>query len=362
MPVSECGVPIRNLWYMLTYAWDQVALRGRWAVDVENAPSLDALLITVLARLMQQRLRLGLGRNYSERTEPIRAIRGRIDFGRSVRALTILSGQAFCRFDVFSANVPKNQIVRGTLDRIARVGEFGPDSIYAEELRQRTRRLVRDLDGIDLVVPQVDKIRRLQLGRNDNDYRVMLYICELLLQRHMLTEVAGASPLPALNRDALTLHHVFEVFVYRFLKMRLRSWSVRRQVKFDWDADKSSIYLPTMRPDVILEHAVSGDITVLDTKFTPNILLAGRFDQQRFDQSHVYQIYAYLRSQEQRSEQHRRASGILLYPAVSHHLSEGIELQGHPIRFETIDLALPWQQIECQLIRLIADGTTKPSN
>ena len=63
-------------------------------------------------------------------------------------------------------------------------------------------------------------------------------------------------------------------------------------------------------------------------------------------------MYAYLKSQEHLSEAHRTASGILLYPAVQHKLSEEIKLQGHVIRIASLDLAAPWEEIERQLLEL----------
>ena len=38
-------------------------------------------------------------------------------------------------------------------------------------------------------------------------------------------------------------------------------------------------------------------------------------------------------------------TGILLYPAVRFQLSESVNMQGHVLRWETIDLAQPWQNM-----------------
>jgi hypothetical protein len=61
-----------------------------------------------------------------------------------------------------------------------------------------------------------------------------------------------------------------------------------------------------------------------------------------------------LRSQEHVSETLRTASGILLYPTVQWHLSEQVELQGHSIRLETLDLSEPWKVIEARLLEVIS--------
>ena len=108
-----------------------------------------------------------------------------------------------------------------------------------------------------------------------------------------------------------------------------------------------------MQPDLVIQNNRSGEIIVLDTKFTAKSLIENEWGKEIFDPSHLYQLYAYLSSQTHMSEEHRKASGILLYPAVRAKLSERIELQDHVIRIECVDLSAPWQEIESQLLELI---------
>jgi 5-methylcytosine-specific restriction enzyme subunit McrC len=212
---------------------------------------------------------------------------------------------------------------------------------------------VRDLEGIDLIELKVDFIRRQQLGRNDRDYRVMLAICELLLQRQMPAETAGSHKLPGLDRDSLVLYRIYERFVANFYKLHLLGWTVTSQMHLSWPMGNTSKYMPTMSPDLVMQHRGTGCVVVLDTKFTANSLVSTRWGNYVFNSSHLYQIYAYLRSQEHVSESHRCASGILLYPAVRERLFETVELQGHRIHLATIDLSQSWDEIENKLLDLI---------
>ena len=196
---------------------------------VENAPTLHALLASILAKLMQQRLRIGLGRSYINQGQSIRGIRGRIDFTESLKQRTFERGQAYCEFQQYNANAPKNQIIRSTLVRLVQVGNFGPDRALANELRHNLRLLTRALDGIDLVELKLDFIHRQQFGRNDGDYRLMLAICELILLRQMPSDQEEILGLPAIDREALTLHHIYERFVASFYCIQLKDWAVRPQ-------------------------------------------------------------------------------------------------------------------------------------
>lgn len=353
IPVTNTGIPIRNLWYLLLYAWHEAALLGKWRAEVETAPNLDALLASLLANLLQQRLRIGLGRTYRDEAQRLRGIRGRIDFTESLKRLAFDNGEAHCHVPVFTINGPKNQIIRATLAYLAQVGQFGSETPHTKALRQRLRRLVRDLEEVDFIAVTSDLLRRQHLGRNDEDYRLMLALCELVFQRRMPTEAEGVKPLPGLDRDEMTLHRVFERFVANFYQHHLTDWQVTAQAPLAWHAEKGSSYLPAMRADLRITHRATGRLIVLDTKFTPHSLRTSEYGKAVFDASHLYQLYAYLRSQEHLSAQHRAAAGILLYPTVKQHLSEESIVQGHSIRIETVDLAKPWPDIETRLLGLV---------
>jgi len=351
---TEHGIPIRNLWYMLLYAWKEYPITTHWSLEeVEYAPTLDALMASILAKLIQQRLRIGLGCSYVNQSESIHGVRGRVDITNSLTHRTFERGQAYCIFQQYSANAPKNQIVRSTLARLVKTGNFGPESTHANELRHKLRWLTRALDGIDLIDLKPDFIHRQQFGRNDGDYRLMLAICELILQRQMPVEGDGRHGLPKLNRQALLLHKIYEQFVANFYRLHLSRYSVRAQSRLSWNTRNENPYLPIMKPDLILEERTTGEIIVLDTKFTSRSLTENLWGKQLFESSHLYQMYTYLHTQERKTIGHKKAEGILLYPAIHDKLSERIELDDHTIRIESLDLTTQWQDIENQLLGII---------
>src|SRR5262245_21902765 len=108
---TEYGIPIRNLWYMLMYAWNEPVFNNFITVgEVESAPTLDILLARVLIRSMQQRMRIGLGHAYVNQGKTLRGVRGRINFSESLKNNTFEQGEANCDYQQFSANEPRNQI------------------------------------------------------------------------------------------------------------------------------------------------------------------------------------------------------------------------------------------------------------
>ena len=65
-------------------------------------------------------------------------------------------------------------------------------------------------------------------------------------------------------------------------------------------------------------------------------------------------MYAYLRSQEREADLLSLSStGILLHPSVEESLDEFAVIQGHKIRFTTVDLAADSKTIRGQLTRVV---------
>ena len=68
-------------------------------------------------------------------------------------------------------------------------------------------------------------------------------------------------------------------------------------------------------------------------------------------------MYAYLRSQERSDDPASPvASGMLLYPSVGRHVDEAATIQGHRIRFATVDLTADGPAIRERLLSLAGAG------
>ena len=66
--------------------------------------------------------------------------------------------------------------------------------------------------------------------------------------------------------------------------------------------------------------------------------------------AYIYQMYSYLRSQEMYHDPASiNAEGVLLHPAIDTDVDEGVTIQGHRIRFVTVNLARPSAEILSRL-------------
>lgn len=138
-----------------------------------------------------------------------------------------------------------------------------------------------------------------------------------------------------------------------------KGWRVQCGSTLGWQIDQKTAgidkILPSMRTDVVLDHAASGRRIVIDTKFT-SIVTNGWYREETLRSGYIYQIYAYIHSQVGLGDPFAdRATGLLLHPSVGESVDETVVIQGHGIRFSTVDLAASAAAIRSQLLRLCGE-------
>ena len=92
---------------------------------------------------------------------------------------------------------------------------------------------------------------------------------------------------------------------------------------------------------------------IIDTKFA-DIMTVNQHGKSRLHSNHIYQIYAYLRSQEKEIDPPSlTASGMILHPSLGLDVDESVTIQGHRIRFATVNLATNNESIRKRLLDLV---------
>lgn len=353
------AIPVRNAWYLLLYAWDMASWRDRQKSAVESSPHLLGLLARMLAVSTKELLRRQLGRAHTVRSDLIRGIRGRVNFDESLRRMAFQHGTANCTFPELNVDTLKNRIIRATLSRLA--GD--PRLVHSDhgkeaELRNALRSFVSEMSAVRLVEITKPDFSRLQLSRNDRDYALPIAICNLVFRLEMPAEGAGDHALTALLRDEVTFHRLFERFVRNFYRFNLRDCRVSGEA-LSWHDELKNELTPSMETDVTIEEkAPPYRRTIIDTKYSISTLASTPYGGKKFKSDNLYQIYAYLRTQEHLSERHSNAAGILLYPKTTEEVDSEMRVQGHSIRIATVNLADDWLKIEARLLALVgADGS-----
>jgi len=347
-------IPVRNLWLLMLYASDLFRTRGIGNVGLEDNPDdLPDLIAEILAHAVEVRQRRRLNLGYRSRDAVLNRVRGRIDVLSTERHQLLDRGLVACRFDELTIDTPRNRFVRAALEAISRV-------VRRKDVFHRCRSLASGMKamGVSGDAPTRAQMSTDRFGRNDADDRLMVAAARLAFDLALPTEAAGTNVLDLPEREATWVRRLFEKAVGGFYDVVLQpqGWRVRCGGTLGWQVDQKTSgidkILPTMRTDVVLDHAPSGRRIVIDTKFT-SIVTSGWYRDETLRSGYVYQIYAYLRSQVGRGDSLADcASGLLLHPSVGDAVDETVVIQGHGIRFATVDLTAPAGEIRSQLLRM----------
>lgn len=348
-------IPVRNVWLLMLYASDLFRLEAFANVALEEAPDeIPDLVGEVLAHLVEHRLRRNLSQGYRPRSEVLGRVRGRIDLLATETGSLLLQGKIACRFEEMTLDTPRNRFVRAALERLAeRVGSHN----LAHRLRSLASTMARL--GVAGRAPSRTELAVDRLGRHDAQDRFMLAAARLAFDLTLPTETKGDQALGLPVRDEVWMRRLFEKAIAGFYQVTLTpfGWKVVAGKPLQWamEAPTSRIaeIFPTMRTDIILDPPSEGRI-VIDTKFT-SLLTEGWWKTATLRSGYIYQIYAYLRSQAGRGDSRAdRASGLLLHPAIQEEVDESVTIQGHRIRFATVNLADDAVAIRNRLLSLIA--------
>jgi len=343
-------IPIRNLYYLLCYAWDVLDEHDDALVSELDGLSHVELLAKVLTISTQRLWRRGLDRGYRMVADEVRSPRGRLDLPQMISRRLEDRGVAACRFDELSHDVLHNQILVSTARRLATLQ--GLDS----DIRDGLISISRMLGEVSTIPIRASTFTQLQLHGRLNRYRLPTEVCRLIHEQLVVDETAGEIRFRDYVEDEKPMARLFQAFVRNFYDRELNGWSVKSDV-IHWELEPLSPgaaqYLPQMQTDISLRSA--GRTVIIDTKFYV-AAFASRFDVDKLRPGHLYQMTAYLRNIAARGGSDASASGVLLYPEVDPIPTLQYTYGAHRLTATGIDLTQDWKTIHLRLIDLVTSA------
>jgi len=349
------NIPVRNLWLLMLYASDLYRQLGHAQVSVEENPEKIADLVAeMLCHQVDQRLMRNLSYGYQSRTAVIGRVRGRIDTLYTERYRLLDRGKVCCRFDELTVDTPRNQFVRAALETISKI-------VNRIELSHRCRSLAMSLQrlGVSQGKPHGYTEAAERFGLHDLEDRNMIAAADLAFNLALPTQSLGQHHLSAASKDEHWLRRLFEKGIAGFYTVALKNtdWEVYPGRQHNWQIEDKSdgidAILPLMKTDIVLENKFLERRLVIDTKFNA-ITKKGWHRDQTLRSRYIYQIYAYLRTQERPEDAMSLNSvGMLLHPSIGVDVDESITTQGHQIRFCTVNLGDSAIGTRRQLLKLL---------
>ena len=342
-------IPIQNLYYLLAYAWDHYRPGDQIDVSHTQCPDVHNLLAMLLAGGIRRLPTTGMDKGYKQFIETTPRLRGRVDVLTSHRRMTQVTGRMICEFDELTADTLPNQILKATCRRLLNLSMQ-----LSKENRSSIRHCVELLQDITDIRLSAASFYRIQLHRNNRHYRLLIHVCRLLHDLYLPDQHAGNRRFRNVLEDETSMHRLFEAFVRQFAIKHCGDAKVSA-MKITWHgyweaSEEARKVLPSMVTDVTLCRPQRK--TILDCKFYKDALVT-RHDRHRLHSAHLYQLVAYLKNKS-RDIGWEDVDGILLYPAVDHHLDLSFALLGHRVAIKSIDLDQDWQAIHQRLLSVLS--------
>lgn len=341
-------IPIQNLYYLLSYAWDHPLPEAGWH-DIAPDDPRDALnlLATALVRGVDDLVQRGLERGYTPLVEATVQPRGRVLFKESLPLLARRQLRLAVEHDELTHDTLRNRLLRTTLDAL-----LCSDSIDAKH-QGKLHAAHAWFRGIAHVAISPGIFTQARPARHNRHYRFLLHLCELIHKLQLPARQSGRLRFRELMQDEVLMRRVFEAYVQRFAKAHapagVRVSSGEGFPWFETGGDAESLrHLPGMKTDLMLHHT-DGRVCILDCKYYAAALVrAHHSEKQRHQTGNLYQLFAY---QQNYAAHHpgKQVSGVLLYPLNGTSLRHRYELCGHETRVCTLNLDQSWSCIEAEL-------------
>lgn len=351
--IDDKGILIKNIYYMLTYAFQVLKQSNYDEVASEEFENIQDLFSAILSKGIAQQLKQGLYREYTSRCEDLTVMRGRLDFQGTMRNKLQRKQVLSCECDDLSENNTLNQILKTTAVILLRQPAVSP------KRRTALKKVMLFFDSIDTVEPSAIKWNTLRFQRNNGNYRMLINICYFVLGGLLLATEKGEYKM-AVFLDEQHMSRLFEKFVleyYRYHWPDLHAYPAQ----VAWNVDDGVVaFLPIMQTDITLKH--NEKTVIIDTKYYAHTMQKHvQYDSRTLHSNNLYQIFTYVKNQDTRNT--GNVAGVLLYAKTSEEITPDCEFQigGNSIFVKTLDLNTPFSGIKTQLDRIVTSLLSDPS-
>ena len=334
--------PIKNIYYMLSYAFQALKEDGYSSVATEEFDNIHDLFAAILIRGVGAQIKRGLHRDYIQREEALAGVRGQIRVSETIKRQTQPQGRLVCAYDEFAPDSPHNQALKSVMALLLRRGEVKPAN------KKALRKLLLYFSSVSEIAPSSIRWDALKYHRNNSSYRTLLGICRLVVKGLLLSAESGTNKLGKWIQDK-EMHRLFERFVLNYYKTEHIELSASAPY-IDWDVEGGarSAFLPVMKTDITLRR---GDRRlIIDTKYYGQTMKGNSlYDSQKFSSDNLYQIYTYVKNCDAGAT--GKVAGVLLYAMTDEAVTpdEDMIISGNRISLKTLDLGREWKEITAQL-------------
>lgn len=346
--IKDRSIFIKNIYYMLSYAFMTLSQGEYESIEKEEFENIHNLFAAILSKGIGRQLKQGLYREYINKQEDLNVVRGKIDIPGTLRKSVERKRMLSCEYDELSENNLLNQILKTTSIILIRHGSVKRE--YREELKKK----MLFFSGVDEIDPYLIQWSSIKFQRNNHSYRLLVSVCQLVLEGMLLTTEEGEYKLASLV-DEQRMHRLYERFILEYyIKEHPDLKASSSQINWALD-DGVGTMLPIMQSDILLEK---GDIVlIIDAKYYSKTTQS-QYDSHSLISSNLYQIFTYVKNKaEENKKDGHTVSGMLLYAATDESIQpdEKYQMSGNQISVKTLNLNTDFSDISKQLDSIVEE-------
>ena len=337
-------IPVRNIYYMLSYAFQVLSENGYSNISTEEFENTADLFAAILSKGISLQLKRGLNKSYIDITEPLSAIKGKINVSDSIKTRSIMKSQLVCSYDEFSENCYFNKILKSTVFLLLKAD-------ISKARKKELKNLMLYFTNVDLIdVYSIDW--HIKYNKNNQSYHLLLSICNLVIKGLLQTQAGGTAKLMTFL-DEQRECRLYEKFILEYYRKHYSMLSVNPE-QIAWQLDDSDKdMLPIMQSDIMLRKG--NHVFIIDAKYYLHNMQE-QYGVHTLHSANLYQIFTYVKNKEyELKDTEHKVSGMLLYAKTDDTIQpdNSYIMSGNRISVKTLNLNVPFEKIKEQLDSIV---------
>lgn len=329
-------IPIQNIYYMLSYAFQTLQAENYKDLAAENFHNTAELCAAILDKGIGIQLKHGLRRDYVSKSESLSTLQGKLNISESIKTQTMLKKQMICTYDEFSTNIQFNQIIKSTVLLLLKAN-------ITNSRKKSLRKLLLFFSGVNEIDLHFVNWNQ-QYNRSNQSYQMLIGMCYLVYKGLLTTQNNGTTKLMDFF-DGQRMCRLYEKFLLEYYRKEHPELTANAsQIAWQLD-DTENQMLPRMQTDIMLSK--NNNILIIDAKYYSH-MTQQQYGIHTLHSNNLYQIFTYVKNKEfeLRNYEHT-VSGMLLYAQTDEDIipNNTYHMSGNQISVLALDLNQDFSKI-----------------
>lgn len=342
------GIPIKNIYYMLSYAFTSLERSYDEEIAGEAFDNIHNLFAAILSKGIGHQLKQGLYREYIAGIEETASPHGKLNMPSTMRNRIEHTNRVVCEYDDFSKDNIYNRVIKKTALLLLSSDEV--ENEYKDVLRKE----LTFFDGIGDIDPRFVDWSAFRFHRNNQTYRMLLGIAQMIMEGMIISTDDGSMKLSHFV-DEQRMCRLYEKFILEYYRKEIPAVTAESsQIQWALDDDNMSL-LPIMQSDVMLTY--KGEVLIIDAKYYAHNLQS-YYGANTIHNANLNQIFTYVKNKQGDPKLgDHKVAGMLLYARTTASLQPDVKytMSGNTIYVRTLDLNQEFPVIAKQLNSIVND-------